>query len=129
MPRPVKWRKVCCMPEYNRFGPKGVRNPDADIIEMTVDEYETIRLMDQEGMTQEECASAMGVARTTVQSIYVSARRKIAQVLVFGLDLHIQGGEIRLSDDENRMCSCRRDSDDCVGGRRKGVQREKMEND
>ena len=124
MPRPVKWRKVCCMPEYNRFGPKGIRNMDSEIIEMTVDEYETIRLMDQEKMTQEECANAMGVARTTVQSIYVSARNKIAQMLVFGLDMHIQGGEIRLSEEAERKCSCRSDSEDC-GGRRKRMQREK----
>src|SRR5690554_4512028 len=113
MSRPRKWRKVCCMPEYNRFGPKGIRNTDDDVIAMTVDEYETIRLMDQEGMTQEECAGAMGVARTTVQSIYVSARKKIAKALVFGLDLHILGGGIRLSEEENRRCSCREEEGDC----------------
>lgn len=107
MPRPRKWRNVCCMPEASRFGPLGRNKPCEEKVVMTVDEYETIRLMDQEGMTQEECAERMGVARTTVQSIYNTARKKIAEVLVFGLELNIEGGEIRLSEEGQRKCSCR----------------------
>ena len=45
---------------------------------MTVDEYESIRLIDLEGLTQEEAALQMEVGRSTVQSIYNSARRKLA---------------------------------------------------
>ena len=53
MSRPRKWRKVCCMPSVNRFGPlSGCRN-EGEVIQMTVDEYETIRLIDLEGMNQE----------------------------------------------------------------------------
>jgi len=115
MPRPRIGRKVCCMPEFNRFGPMSQSEEVKDVVEMTVDEYETIRLMDHEGMNQEECASAMGVARTTVQSIYVTARKKIAEALVFGLELHIKGGEIRLSEEAARSCSCRREDGDCQG--------------
>lgn len=113
MPRPIKWRNVCCMPEVNRFGPVGQEKRPEDTVTMTVDEYETIRLMDQEGMTQEECAQHMGVARTTVQSIYNTARRKIAEVLVFGLELSIEGGEFRLSEETKRKCSCRRRRNGC----------------
>ena len=43
MPRPRKWRKVCCMPSVNRFGPLGGCRNDEEPIQMTVDEYETIR--------------------------------------------------------------------------------------
>ena len=49
MPRPRKWRNVCCLPQSNLFGPLGRGNTDK-IITMSVEEYETIRLMDYEVM-------------------------------------------------------------------------------
>ena len=64
---------------------------------MTLDEYETIGLIDREGMTQEECALSMEVSRTTVTAIYDSARRKIAQAIVDGKRLQISGGSYQLS--------------------------------
>jgi predicted DNA-binding protein (UPF0251 family) len=71
---------------------------------MTVDEYETIRLIDLEGFTQEECAGQMNIARTTVQGIYNSARRKLAESLVNGKVLLIQGGEYHLCDGGGKGC-------------------------
>ena len=60
---------------------------------MTLDEYETIRLLDLEGLQQEQAAAQMGVARTTVQAIYNNARRKLADCLVNGKRL---GGDVTL---------------------------------
>lgn len=98
MPRPMKWRKVCCLPESNKFGPLDSPADTENYIKMTVDEYETIRLIDLEGLTQEECAKQMSVARTTVQGIYNEARKKLAESLVNGKVLLIEGGEYRLCD-------------------------------
>ena len=96
MARPVKWRKVCCLPESNRFGPLDSPIDAVDHVNMTVDEYETIRLIDLEGFTQEECAKQMNIARSTVQGIYIEARKKLAESLVNGKVLSIEGGEYRL---------------------------------
>lgn len=51
MPRPMKWRKVCCLPESNKFGPLDLTLDNQDYVNMTGDEYETIRLIDLEGFT------------------------------------------------------------------------------
>lgn len=104
MPRPRKWRKVCCMPSVNRFGPLGGCKNEEDAIQMTVDEYETIRLIDLEGMNQEACAAHMNVARTTVQGIYLEARRKLAKALVDGKVLLIDGGDYHLCDGNEVSC-------------------------
>ena len=97
MPRPCKRRRICAMPGTVCFGPRGgcsssaeteiTQSPEpeagtsSDSICMTLDEYETIRLMDFLGHTQAEAAVSMGVARTTVQAIYESARRKLAEAI------------------------------------------------
>lgn len=107
MPRPLKWRTVCNTPEHNKFGPIGLEEPLGDPILMTVDEYETLRLMDIEGLTQEECALRMGVARTTIQGIYFSARKKAASAIVESRELKIEGGNYRLCDGQGHDCARR----------------------
>ena len=106
MPRPRKWRRICRMPKQNSFGPIGDRTINSQPIDMTIDEYETIRLIDLEGMTQEECAVRMGVARTTAQAIYISARMKLAECLVNEKELHIKGGDIVLCNGDITACGC-----------------------
>jgi predicted DNA-binding protein (UPF0251 family) len=112
MPRPIKCRNVCCLPECKRFGPLDNMAGTDPCVHMTVDEYETIRLIDLEGLTQEECAAQMHVARTTVQSIYNDARTKLAKALVYGNVLNIEGGEYKLCDGQEKECAkracCRR---------------------
>lgn len=73
---------------------------------MSVDEYETIRLIDLEGFTQEECSNQMNIARTTVQGIYNDARKKLAESLVKGKVLRIEGGEYTLCDGLEEACGC-----------------------
>lgn len=111
MARPCKRRRICALPGYGRFGPKNNAGSGRGDVVMTVDEFESIRLIDLEGMTQEECAAMMGVARTTAQSIYSSARSKIAASLVNGSDLSIKGGEYVLCDGNAENCGRHR----CAG--------------
>ena len=63
-----------------------------------MDEYETIRLIDYLGLTQEQCAEQMEVARATVQAVYSSARTKLSRFLVEGTRLKIDGGHYELHD-------------------------------
>ena len=105
MARPRKWRRVCYLPESDRFGPLDAPEGEASTVTMTVDEYETIRWIDLEGMTQEECAGQMNIARTTVQGIYNDARKKLAASLVEGKILLISGGQYQLcGEDEELLC-------------------------
>ena len=90
MPRPTRCRRIEQMPVYRSFSPDDVT--EAETVRMTVDEYEALRLLDDEGLTQEACAAKMNVARTTVTAIYDSARKKIADTIVRGKRLVIAGG-------------------------------------
>ena len=100
MPRPKRKRKVCGLPGTARFCPADTEFSADDAVVMTVDEFEAIRLIDHEGMNQTECAAEMDIARTTVQEIYISARKKLSDVLVDGLPLLIEGGNYRLSGED-----------------------------
>lgn len=105
MPRPRKCRKVCQMPRSLEFRPVD-GNKEKEKIILTVDEYEAIRLIDKQGFSQEECSTYMKVSRATVQMIYNSARKKLAEALVSACSLRIQGGDYQLCDGEEEFCDC-----------------------
>jgi predicted DNA-binding protein (UPF0251 family) len=104
MPRPRIQRHVCCLPRINEFRPIREDRAPGEIVVMTVDEYEAIRLIDNEGLSQEECSDNMNIARTTAQQIYGSARRKIARALVEGLPIRIEGGDYRICNGREHYC-------------------------
>lgn len=103
MPRPIKCRKVCHFPKTLEFFPAQAEQESIPIV-LTIDEYETIRLIDKEGLSQEQCSAFMQIARTTVQKIYENARKKIANALVDGLPLRIEGGDFSLCDGRSTEC-------------------------
>lgn len=106
MPRPRKCRKVCCLPDNEGFVP--VRGgEELTPIVLNVDEYEAIRLIDREGLSQEQCGEYMHIARTTVQQMYAVARKKLADVLVEGLPLRIEGGDYALCNGNSEAYGCR----------------------
>ena len=88
-------RRICREPDYVIFQSE---NGLDDVTTLTVDEYEAIRQIDMEGLSQEECAKKMCVARTTAQLIYNSARKKIAESIVLGKSIRIEGGNYILCD-------------------------------
>ena len=103
MPRPVKNRKVCHFPPIVEFRPHNTEKALESVI-MCVEEYETIRLIDKEGFSQEQCSAYMQIARTTVQRIYDLARQKIATALVEGRPLRIEGGDYEICDGQRTDC-------------------------
>ena len=105
MPRPRKCRRVCAMPDNLGFMPvRAGDRPEAVIL--NVDEFETLRLIDREGLNQEQCGAYMGVARTTVQQIYTSARKKLADALVEARPLRIEGGHYQLCGSDGPCAEC-----------------------
>jgi predicted DNA-binding protein (UPF0251 family) len=110
MSRPIKRRLVCGLPEYDLYAPVKNTGPKDTVI-MSIEEFETIRLIDHQGFDQERCAERMEVARSTVQRIYNDARKKIAESLVEGKRLKIEGGNYSVctGDLEIKKCGhCRR---------------------
>jgi predicted DNA-binding protein (UPF0251 family) len=95
------------MPQNKVFGPLDTPESGVQVICMAIDEFEAIRLIDLEGLTQEECAERMGIARTTAQAIYNSARVKLAECLVTGMRLHLEGGNYILCNDRPSHCGGR----------------------
>ncbi len=105
MARPRKCRRVCNFPGIQGFIPVGADDIQESIL-MTVDEYETIRLIDKEGLSQEQCGERMGIARTTVQQIYSEARSKLSDMIVEGRPLRIEGGDYRICDGRDGQHDC-----------------------
>ena len=91
MSRPNKPKKVGRLPQCAVYY-SGMQQECPYEIILSVEEYETIRLIDYMGMTQEECARQMEVGRATVQILYTEARKKLARFLVEASRLRIRGG-------------------------------------
>lgn len=96
MPRPKRCRIVGQTPEFRSFRPDGI--PCESSISLGRDEFEAIRLVDCLGLSHEQAAQSMDVSRTTMSEIVESARKKIADCLVYGKPLIVDGGNIKLDD-------------------------------
>ena len=105
MPRPICCRRVSGEPPSKFFKPRGIPLSMLEAVTMTVDEYEAVRLADLEGLYQEDAAKQMGVSRQTFGRIVESAHKKIAEALVNGKALEINGGEIEMVSQREFVCS------------------------
>ena len=106
MSRPVKWRRVALIPQISYFKPAGIPLRALEDVGLTVEEVEAIRLKDVEGLQQEECAQRMRISRPTFHRVLGSARRKIADALINGKAIRIEGGNFALP---NQLFRCARD--------------------
>ena len=94
MARPPKCRCICSVPKTTCFEPHG--QPGGETVNIGYDEYEVIRLLDYELLSQKQCADKMSISRSTVARMYEHARQQIADALVNGKRITISGGDIRV---------------------------------
>jgi predicted DNA-binding protein (UPF0251 family) len=94
VPRPYCCRRVAGQPAASIFKPIGIPVRLLDEVVMTLDEFEAIRLADLDGLYQESAAAQMGVSRPTFSRITAAAHRKVADALVHGKALRIEGGPV-----------------------------------
>ena len=87
------------------FGPLNGAVSQGEHIILTVEEYEVIRLIDLEGLEQEQCGERMNVARSTIQRMYIDAKKKVADSLVNGRVLRIEGGDYEVCNLKNNICN------------------------
>ncbi len=100
MARPCRCRRVCHKPGIRYFKPAGVPLADLEDVVLTLDELESLRLADLDGRYQEEAARGMGISRPTFGRIVEGARRKVAEALVQGKALRIEGGAVVMKEAE-----------------------------
>lgn len=111
MPRPSLPRRIGQRPQATYYKPAGVPLHRLREVVLGLDEIEALRLVDLEGLYQEAAAERMGVSRPTLSRILASAHRKVAEALVQGQALRVEGGAI---EDEIAEASC--------AGSRRGTQ-------
>ncbi len=126
MPRPIKCRCVAFLPGITYFNPAGIPLRELEENLITVDEIDAIRLKDIEDLDQEQSAVKMGISRATFQRILESARRKIADALLNGKAIKIQGGNFEVT---SLRCKCFNGCDNTTqvnNNQKEGVQTMKI---
>jgi len=104
MGRPKCPRQIDCMPGSSYFKPRGIPVAMLDEVVLAVDEFEGIRLADYEGLYHEQAAEKMSVSRTTFGRIVASAHKKVADALINGKALRIEGGVIKMAEMRKFKC-------------------------
>ncbi len=94
MPRPRKFRRVCCNPSANYFKPRGIPVYELEEIILDRDELESIRLADLLAYSHEEAAKEMKISRATFGRIVESARRKVTDGILNGKAIKINEEEL-----------------------------------
>ena len=112
MSRPVQCRRIRFAPEVRFFKPAGTPLRCLEEVTLSMDELEALRLVDLEGNYQESAAESMGVSRPTLSRILAEARQTVAEALVEGKALRVDGGQVSFEGDSQAEtpageCGCR----------------------
>lgn len=106
MPRQKRSRLILTPPSIQGMTAFGIQKRSSEKISLYFEEYQAIKLLDYEGMTQEQASTHMNISRPTVTRVYESARRKVAKAMTEGKDLVIRGGKFHFDDSWFRCSSC-----------------------
>ena len=93
MPRGAKCRFVGFYPPFVDYRPEGISVDEQQAVIIKIEEIEAIRLKDYLKLEQEDCAARMQISRSTFQRILTEARSKIADALLNGKSIRIEGGD------------------------------------
>ena len=106
MPRPQDNRTVLEPPLFTEFKPLGLKGQDLEQIQLTLDEFEAFRLADYIGLSHAEAADEMGISRSTFSRLIEKARKKIADFMILGKLLTIEGGSVHFRHNIIRCLQC-----------------------
>ena len=106
MGRPRICRRISNEPNINYFKPAGVPLKTLKETILALEEFEAIRLKDLEGLEQEECAKKMNISQPTFHRLILIARKKIADSIVNGKAIKIEGGNYQKIRCKNENCNC-----------------------
>jgi predicted DNA-binding protein (UPF0251 family) len=106
MPRPEKERYVHNPPLFTDFKPIGTSARYLGVIQLSIDEYEAFRLADYVGLSHEEAADEMEISRSTFTRLIEKSRKKIAELIINGKLLSIDGGNIHFRQNIIRCQDC-----------------------
>ena len=96
MPRPRLFRRVRFQPGITYFKPAGVRLAELEEVVLTFGEFEALRLCDEQGIDQKEAAKKMKLSQPTLHRTLLSARKKVADAVVNGKSIRIEGGSYKM---------------------------------
>jgi len=89
MPRPRLNRRICFNPDVTYFKPQGVPMSILDVVELSLEETEALRLKNIEKLDQIECARIMNTSQSTLQRILTRAYNKVSDAIINGKAIRI----------------------------------------
>ena len=124
MVKPKKQRRVLYPPRFYFFKPAGVPASKLETVNLTIDEYEAVRLVDIENLNHLESAKSMQISRPTFTRLLDSAHKKIGSAIINGYAISIEGGSFIFVNNAYRCRKCGYEWDLKIDERKKDIRTE-----